>query len=262
RCLRSRPRGVARIRSGSPKKCRFRRSGALGGLGGLYPGTCLLSPRRRCLVSKRPSHLGLDGALIPSVTESGCGGIWQTRTVQVRVGASPWRFKSSHPHQPQAQPRRSYHRPTDMSEPPPTPDDRAQSPLWPERMFRVAVFVLPLIVALSAGLAVWAHSRAGKGGSLDLSTIEYVARPVVDQRPAPTFSVSSLNGSGRVSLRQYEGRIVVVNLWASWCGPCRKEAPALKQVWEHYREGGAMFVGIDHQDTKSDGLAFAREFGL
>jgi DsbE subfamily thiol:disulfide oxidoreductase len=149
-----------------------------------------------------------------------------------------------------------------MSEPSSTPEDRTESRPWPERLIRVAVFVLPLMVALSAGLAVWAHSRAGKGGALDLSTIEYVARPVVDQRPAPNFSVRSLRGSGRVSLRQYEGRIVVVNLWASWCGPCRKEAPALEQVWKQYREGGAMFIGIDHQDTKTDGLAFAREFGL
>ena len=106
------------------------------------------------------------------------------------------------------------------------------------------------------------HSRAGKGGALDLATVESVAHPVVDQRPAPAFSVRSLTGPGTVSLSPTTGRIVVLNVWASWCGPCRKEAPGLEQVWKAYQPGGVIFIGIDHEDQRTDGLAFVREFGL
>jgi peroxiredoxin len=119
-----------------------------------------------------------------------------------------------------------------------------------------------VLVALSAGLAVWAHSRAGKGGAFDLSTVDFVSHPVREDRPAPRFSVPLLAGNGSISLGRYSGRILVVNVWASWCGPCRREAPALEQVWRTYRARGVAFVGIDHLDGREEGQAFVREFGL
>jgi peroxiredoxin len=124
------------------------------------------------------------------------------------------------------------------------------------------VFILPLLVAMSIGIAFWAHARAGKGGAFDLTTVDFVSRPVVDQRPAPGFSVSSLSGSRAVPLRQFAGKVVVLNLWASWCGPCRREAAGLEQVWRQYGGARVAFVGIDHQDRRQDGAAFARQFGL
>ena len=131
-----------------------------------------------------------------------------------------------------------------------------------ERVVRIAVFVLPVLVAASIGFAFWARAQTGKGRAFDLGTIDFVSRPVVDQRPAPNFSVPPLSGSGTVELRQYAGRVVVVNLWASWCEPCRKEAAALEQVWKQYGTGRVTFIGIDHLDRRRDALAFAREFGL
>jgi thiol-disulfide isomerase/thioredoxin len=145
-----------------------------------------------------------------------------------------------------------------------TPEDQpppSRRP-WPERLVRVALIVLPVIVALSAGLAVWAHFRAGKGGTLDLAAVDVVSHPVRDQRPAPNFSLSPLAGPGTISLHQYAGRILVVNIWASWCGPCRREAPALQQVWSQYQKGQVSFLGIDHDDRRTDAASFAKEFGL
>lgn len=76
--------------------------------------------------------------------------------------------------------------------------------------------------------------------------------------PAPAWMVPELTDLGRsLTLRQFHGRPVVVNFWASWCTPCRKEMPALEQV-SRLLAGQVVFVGLDTQDQQAAGLSFAR----
>lgn len=80
---------------------------------------------------------------------------------------------------------------------------------------------------------------------------------------APSFELDRLDGKGRISSeRNLKGRPVVINFWASWCVPCRQEAPLLEEAWQRYGKDGVIFLGIDIQDAREDGLAFVREFGL
>lgn len=81
-------------------------------------------------------------------------------------------------------------------------------------------------------------------------------------KPAPALTLPSLNGEGEVSLAKFRGDVVVVNFWASWCDPCKREAPALESFWRKHREDGIKVVGVDVQDVRADGLAFARRYGL
>ncbi len=66
---------------------------------------------------------------------------------------------------------------------------------------------------------------------------------------APAFELDRLDGSGRLSLAAYQGRVVILNFWASWCIPCKQENPALVRVWERYRTSDVVLIGVVYQDT-------------
>lgn len=80
--------------------------------------------------------------------------------------------------------------------------------------------------------------------------------------PAPTSPLPRLEGGGSGSLAEYKGRWVLVNIWASWCIPCKQEAPELERFQRE--QGGARFtvLGIDSRDLTSDGREFVRRYGL
>ncbi|MER7500771.1 TlpA disulfide reductase family protein [Nonomuraea pusilla] len=77
-----------------------------------------------------------------------------------------------------------------------------------------------------------------------------------DRRPAPAVEGTTLDG-GKASLAEHKGKVVVLNFWASWCGPCRAEAPVLKEVAAKTK-GGVQFIGVDFKDRQADAVAFER----
>jgi cytochrome c biogenesis protein CcmG/thiol:disulfide interchange protein DsbE len=81
--------------------------------------------------------------------------------------------------------------------------------------------------------------------------------------PAPDFTLNTVGG-GPVSLSAYRGQVVIVNLWASWCGPCRAEMPAIQQVYAAYRASGLAVLAVNStvQDTALDAQNFAQNLGL
>jgi cytochrome c biogenesis protein CcmG/thiol:disulfide interchange protein DsbE len=79
---------------------------------------------------------------------------------------------------------------------------------------------------------------------------------------APQFALRRLNGAGTLRLSSLRGKTVVLNFWASWCGPCKAEAPALEQLWHQYRGKGVVFVGIDSNDASSDARRFIGAHGI
>jgi cytochrome c biogenesis protein CcmG/thiol:disulfide interchange protein DsbE len=79
---------------------------------------------------------------------------------------------------------------------------------------------------------------------------------------APASPLPRLDGGGNGSLADYRGRWVLVNFWASWCIPCREEAPDLEQFQRRHGNAGFTVLGIDSRDLSGDGRAFVRRFGL
>jgi peroxiredoxin len=81
--------------------------------------------------------------------------------------------------------------------------------------------------------------------------------------PAPPFALHRLTGGGDVSLRSLRGKAVVLNFFASWCAPCKREAPALEQLWKQDRNDHVVVLGIDTgPDAATDGRRFVQAHGI
>ncbi len=112
--------------------------------------------------------------------------------------------------------------------------------------------VLAVVALLGAGL--WAATRF-LGDELF---------PVTIGGEAPDFRAVALDGSGERTLADYEGQVVLLNIWATWCAPCREEMPSIQALHERYGPRGlkVVAVSIDQPDSEAAIRAFAREFGL
>ena len=90
----------------------------------------------------------------------------------------------------------------------------------------------------------------------DLSTV-----PAKVKFPAPELTLTDSQGVSR-SLADYRGQVVLVNLWATWCPPCKEEMPTLQAFYDKYRESGFIIVAINDGDPKADVLQFVEDYEL
>jgi cytochrome c biogenesis protein CcmG/thiol:disulfide interchange protein DsbE len=109
------------------------------------------------------------------------------------------------------------------------------------------------VVALAAvagllGLLVW--------------KLTHQTKPPKIGGPAPAFSLKRVDDSGTLALASLRGKPVVLNFWASWCGPCKGEAKMLETAWRQYKSKGVVFVGVDYHDVTGDARRFLERHGI
>ncbi len=116
-------------------------------------------------------------------------------------------------------------------------------------------------VPVLAFLAVLSWASFSSDGAPDgIAVNESVAEVRQERRPAPGF-VLQLPGGGALDIRDLRGKVALLDFWASWCQPCRDEAPALAQVYREYRERDVEFVGINLWDNPGDAELFLQQQG-
>lgn len=79
--------------------------------------------------------------------------------------------------------------------------------------------------------------------------------------PAPSFGFTTFDGE-TFNLEDFRGQVVVLNFWASWCGPCAYEAPDLQYVYEEYQDRDVVFLGIAYADNGPNSLAFLERYDI
>jgi len=111
------------------------------------------------------------------------------------------------------------------------------------------------LVASLLGLLVWKVAQdEGGNPAAQLSRGETT--------PAPSFALRRLVGDGTLRLESLRGKVVVINFWASWCEPCKKEMPRLEQAWQRYRGRGVTFIGVNTTDFTGDAERFVDRYRL
>jgi cytochrome c biogenesis protein CcmG, thiol:disulfide interchange protein DsbE len=112
----------------------------------------------------------------------------------------------------------------------------------------------PVTVAAAALIGLLAYGIAAKHSDTTLD-----AAVAKGQRPAAPLVALPRLGGGNGSLADYKGKVVVLNVWASWCDPCREEVPLLQKTHENIQAKGGVVLGVDTQDASGDAMEFLKE---
>jgi thiol-disulfide isomerase/thioredoxin len=137
----------------------------------------------------------------------------------------------------------------------PTEPRTAQVPMW---LVFTGVFVVAVAVTVFIGTQIGSTTETTAPGLTDIADSNAPA----NAEPAPTFSLPTLDG-GTFDLAEHlatDGRPVVLNLWASWCPPCRAEMPDINAASVEHPE--VAFVGVAVNDENDKATAFADEIGV
>ena len=124
-------------------------------------------------------------------------------------------------------------------------------------IFRGWLLVMLAAMFLCSGVL---SAQPSRGPAIDYKAIPKLLE-VKDHPSAPDFTLANPDGKN-VALKDFRGKLVMLNFWASWCAPCRTEMPAMERVYRDFKGAGFEILGVNVKDKRSDALALAKELML
>ena len=85
--------------------------------------------------------------------------------------------------------------------------------------------------------------------------------PMKDNSPTPDFTISGFDGK-KISLKDFRGKTVFLNFWATWCVPCREEMPAMEHLYQEYKDRNFVILAVNVKDRKQDAINFLKELKI
>jgi len=138
----------------------------------------------------------------------------------------------------------------------------------PQQAARRLIVAVLLLVAVVLPIGSWAATRlrAHPSTQAQTTTIGQADNPTArvpypPGTPAPALRLPALTGGGSVDLASYRGHPVLVNFWAAWCDPCKREFPLLRQSLDQHRADGLVIIGVLVNDTPANARTFMRVHG-
>ena len=116
----------------------------------------------------------------------------------------------------------------------------------------------PITLAAAALIGLLAYGLASKGTDTSIDQAIADGKPVA----APVSTLPRLGAPGTGSVADFRGKPVLLNVWASWCPPCKEEIPLLEKAHKRMVVAGGTVLGVDVQDDQTDALRFLRSKGI
>jgi cytochrome c biogenesis protein CcmG/thiol:disulfide interchange protein DsbE len=116
----------------------------------------------------------------------------------------------------------------------------------------------PITLAAAALIGLLAYGIASKGTDTSIDQSLADGKPIA----APVSTLPRLGAAGTGSLADFRGKPVLLNVWASWCPPCKEEIPLLQKAHKRMAAAGGTVLGVDVQDDQTDALRFLRSKGI
>jgi cytochrome c biogenesis protein CcmG/thiol:disulfide interchange protein DsbE len=128
-----------------------------------------------------------------------------------------------------------------------TAHERKSVPLWVQII--IWLFLVSLLIMLGLGLQRAQQPMAEVGKTIPEMTLEF-------------YDGYEYQGKTSVNLSDLHGKIVVLNVWASWCKPCEQEAPDLQAFWQEYQDQDVVLIGVDYVDTPAGASIYLKKFKI
>jgi peroxiredoxin len=116
------------------------------------------------------------------------------------------------------------------------------------------------MVALIASLLALPVAPSWSQSKVNYKTVP-ILQPMKDRAPTPDFKLTAPDGK-KISLKDFRGKVILLNFWASWCVPCREEMPAMEKLYQEYKGDNFVVLAVAVKDRKQDALDFVKEIKI